>query len=68
LAKIESTLSVLINRCSSLLGGTAVTLALWWLDGGTLLGWVGRNVLELIGVVVMLVALVIGAAQVEVRQ
>lgn len=60
LAKTESTLSVPINRCSSLLGGTAATLALWWLDGGTLLGWAGRNVPELIGVVAMLAALVIG--------
>jgi hypothetical protein len=56
LAKTESTLSVPINRCSSLLGGTAATLALWWLDGGTLLGWAGRNVPELIGVVAMLAA------------
>lgn len=63
LAKTESTLSVPINRCSSLLGGTAATLALWWLDGGTLLGWAGRNVPELIGVVAMLAALVIGVGR-----
>mgnify|MGYP003558211049 FL=1 len=63
LAKTESTLSVPINRCSSLLGGTAATLALWWLDGGTLLGWAGRNVPELIGVIAMLAALVIGVGR-----
>lgn len=63
LAKTESTLSVPINRCSSLLGGTAATLALWWLDGGTLLGWAVRNVPELIGVVAMLAALVIGVGR-----
>ena len=63
LAKTESTLSVPINRCSSLLGGTAATLALWWLDGGTLLGWASRNVPELIGVVAMLAALVIGVGR-----
>lgn len=63
LAKTESTLSVPINRCSSLLGGTSATLALWWLDGGTLLGWASRNVPELIGVVAMLAALVIGVGR-----
>ena len=63
LAKTESTLSVPINRCSSLLGGTVATLALWWLDGGTLLGWASRNVPELIGVIAMLAALVIGVGR-----
>ena len=60
LAKTESTLSVPINRCSSLLGGTAATLALWWLGGGTLTSWAVGHVPELIGVLAMLAALVIG--------
>ena len=63
LAKTESTLSVPINRCSSLLGGTAATLALWWLDGGTLLDWAVGHVPELIGVIAMLAALVIGVGR-----
>lgn len=63
LAKTESTLSVPINRCSSLLGGTAATLALWWLGGGTLTSWAVGHVPELIGVLAMLAALVIGVGR-----
>ncbi len=63
LAKTESTLSVPINRCSSLLGGTLATLTLWWLDGGTMLDWASKNVPEIVGVLAMLAALVIGVGR-----
>jgi hypothetical protein len=67
MAKMASALSVSINRCTSLLGGFAATLILW--AGGRDVSWLRavwdyiaapQNRPELVGVVAMLLALLIG--------
>ncbi len=62
-ARVSSTLSVPLNRCTSLIAGVAATAALWSLthDGG-IVGYLtsSRNRPELVGVAVMMVALWIG--------
>lgn len=67
MAKMASALSVSINRCTSLLGGFAATLILW--ASGRDVSWLRavwdyitapQNRPELVGVVAMLLALLIG--------
>lgn len=59
MARVESTLSVPLNRCTSLLGGFVATVALW--HGGV---WSylsdAANTPELVGVAAMLAALWVG--------
>lgn len=62
-ARVSSTLSVPLNRCTSLIAGVAATAALWSLSHSD--GFVGyltasRNRPELVGVAAMMVALWIG--------
>lgn len=60
LAPVGATLSVPLNRCTSLLAGVVATATLWVLKGGTLLEWASRNGYEVVGAAAMLVALAVG--------
>ena len=56
----SATLTVPLNRCTSLLAGFAATLLLWRHGGRSVAEYAGRNVGELVGVAAMLVALWVG--------
>lgn len=63
LAPVGATLSVPLNRCTSLLAGVVATATLWMLKGGTIWEWMLRNEYEVVGAAVMLIALAVGLSR-----
>lgn len=60
LAPIGATLSVPLNRCTSLIAGFAATVTLWLLGGKSMAAYLSHNSYELCGVMAMLAALGVG--------